>query len=275
MSCIVCESKNVKKLYKSLLKCLNCGFVWANLDISEKEIVKIYDDNYFFGGEYADYLQEKPALQKNFKRNLRIISKFVPSGRLLEIGCAYGFFLDLARQQYEVQGIDINENACKYAREQLNLDVVCGDFLEIEFKESYYDIIVSWATLEHLKNPHLYIEKVSHLLKKKGIFACTTCDIDSFLSKIRKSKWRVIHPPTHLNYYSIATLKKLFAKYNMDEIYTSRIGQYRTINSVLYKIFTQYPCFYKFYSMLKKLELDKWCFYLNTFDVIFMCAIKK
>ncbi|MDO8609668.1 MAG: class I SAM-dependent methyltransferase, partial [bacterium] len=188
MSCIICNNDHTEKLYDILLKCSNCGYIWANPDISKKQLSNLYNDNYFFGGEYVDYLQEKQVLQKNFQRNLKIISKFITSGRLLEIGCAYGFFLDLARKQYQVQGIDINDNACKYAREKLCLDVTCGDFLEIDFKNNYYDVIVMWATLEHLKSPQIYIEKITTLLKPNGIFAFSTLDIDSLLPKIRKNK---------------------------------------------------------------------------------------
>jgi hypothetical protein len=75
------------------------------VNVTKESLDEMYSGDFFKGGEYVDYLKEEPALRRSFKRNLKLISNFCPSGRLLEIGCAYGFFLDVAKRQYEAQGI--------------------------------------------------------------------------------------------------------------------------------------------------------------------------
>lgn len=274
MPCVVCGDESVNKLYSSLLRCLSCGFVWANLDPNQKEINKIYDDSYFFSGEYLDYIKEQRALEKNFKRNLKIISKFIPSGQLLEIGSAYGFFLNLAKKHYKVQGVEINQNACKYAGERLGLDVICGDFLNTNFKTNYYDLVTMWATLEHLKDPHLYIKKISSLLRKNGVFVCSTVDINSILARIQKDKWRQIHPPSHLSYFSQSSLTMLLAKYGLKKIRLFRLGEYRSVDNVLYTTLASKNKFHKLYSLIRKLKLNRGLFYFNTYDTIYMIASK-
>lgn len=275
MPCIVCGNDKTKKLYDVLLQCLGCGFIRADSDVTQEDLKELYDKKYFFGEEYADYLKEEKALRKNFKRNLKLISKFCPSGRMLEIGCAYGFFLDLARQNYDVEGIEINEEACSYAKEQFNLNVKCGDFLEHDFTENYYDIVAMWATIEHVKSPDLYIKKISRLLKPGGIFVCTAPDIGSTLAKIQKKKWRQIHPPTHLNYFSKNTLEKLLNNCDLNLIKTIWLGEYRTTNQALYIILVLRNKMEKLYDFFDKLGLTQAVFYLNTYDQICTVAAKK
>lgn len=274
MTCIVCGNKDTKKIYDILLQCNICNYIWADVEVSAESLRKVYDKGYFFGDEYSDYLKEEKALRKSFERNLKLISKYRSSGRMLEIGCAYGFFLDTARNNYDVEGIDISDDACKYAREQLELNVRCEDFIEKKFKENHYDVIVMWATLEHLKDPSLYVEKISSILKPGGIFVCTTPDIGSPLARIQKSKWRQIHPPTHLSYFSKNTIEKLFSKYNLKLVETTWLGEYRTIDQALYIILVLQNKMEKLYSFIKNLKLNKGIFYLNTYDQMCTVAVK-
>ena len=71
----------------------------------------------FSGGHpdgYADYRGAEPILRREFARTVKFIRKYRPAGRLLDIGCAYGFFLEEARPFYEVAGIEIAEHAAEF-----------------------------------------------------------------------------------------------------------------------------------------------------------------
>jgi len=275
MPCIVCGKEKTVKLYDVLLQCLGCGFIRANLNVTKESLDEMYSGDFFKGGAYVDYLNEEKVLTKSFKRDLKLVSKFCPSGRMLEIGCAYGFFLNLAKDQYDAQGIDIGKEACAYAKEQLKLDVICGDFLEHEFKENYYDIIVMWATIEHLEDPRLYIKKISRLLKPGGVFICTAPDIGSVVAKIRKKRWRQINLPTHLNYFTKSTLEKLLGNYGLKMIKTRWLGEYRTIDNTLYIILVLRNKMEWLYSWLKKWGLNRGWYYLNTYDQLCAIVVKQ
>src|ERR1700693_689169 len=118
--CLVCDgTMGPDQRLTGLLRCRVCGFVTADLAISGREIEAIYGRDYFHGREYADYEFEGPSLKLNFRRRLQTLKRFVPdhSGkRLFEIGCAYGFFLELARSEFMcVGGVDISDDAVRYA----------------------------------------------------------------------------------------------------------------------------------------------------------------
>ena len=99
-NCIVCGGGCFENFYTGLLKCQDCGYVFADLHLTDEEFFELYRRNYFFGNEYCDYIAYKKVLQKNFKLRLRVLMNFIDPLRhknLLEIGSAYGFFLEIAK----------------------------------------------------------------------------------------------------------------------------------------------------------------------------------
>lgn len=196
-------------------------------------------------------------------------------GELLEIGAAYGFSLNMARDYFErVAGVEINKDACDYSRKRFDLELHHGDFLKIEFQENEFDAVVSWATFEHLQTPHLYIEKISRLLKKGGIFALTTVDIDGMIPRLRKSKWRQIHPPSHVSYFSRKTLTLLLERYGFRIKFCKYLGNHRSMDNVLYGIMALIYKKPHFYNFAKRIGLTRGSFYLNLYDLIYVVAEK-
>ncbi len=273
---MVCGGKDSSGLFRGLLKCATCGFVWADLRLSEEDLRKMYEKNYFFGGEYRDYLAEEGPIRKDFERNLKLLLPHSSGGKLLELGSAYGFFLDRAKPHFSsVEGVELNAEASRYAREKLNLKVGCGDFLSMDLPSSTFDTLVCWATLEHLQTPDLYIEKISRLLKPGGVFAFTTCDMETLIPKLRGAKWRTIHPPTHVSYWSRRSLEWILKRFGMTTLFYKHIGQVRSVDSVLYAVLVLNGLAPKLYAFIKKLGLARGTFYMNTFDVIYMAVRKE
>src|SRR5260370_17234881 len=104
-----------------------------------------------------------------------------------------------------------------------------------------------WDPIEHLRAPHLYVEKIARLTEPGSLLAVTTADVESFNSRLRGKSWRMIHPPTHLHYFSAATLTRLFDRYDFEVIYNRYCGFYRSFGNVAYNIFVlrqQSPCLF-------------------------------
>lgn len=277
--CIICKGTNAVPFYSGLLKCQGCGHVFADLHLDEKELSEIYRKDYFFGNEYSDYIADKDVLQKNFKLRLRILKKYIDPyyhKSLIEIGSAYGFFLDVVRHDFDsVQGIDITEDGVRYAREKLNLNILHGDFLGVDLDNQKFDVVCLWDTIEHLSYPHLYIEKISKHTKAGSLLAITTGDIESLNARIKKDKWRLIHPPTHIHYFSIAALTKLLGNYGFDVIYNRYCGFYRSVNNVAYNVLVLRKRLLWLYNLLRKSGITNLDFYLNLYDIMYVIARKS
>lgn len=276
--CLVCGGTYRNANLAGLLTCSRCHFVTADMQLSRDELRRLYSANYFAGREYKDYLGERSLIEKHFRIRLRRLLRFVTNPaekRLLEIGCAYGFFLSVARSQFrDIVGLDISEDAVAYMRRELGLPGTAADFLEYEMDERA-DVVCLWDTIEHLDKPHLYIEKLSDVMNSGGVVAITTGDISSIVARFRGARWRQIHPPTHLHYFSKATLVRLLANYGFSVRYCGYEGMFRSLDTIAYIVLNikhQKPALYR---ALKEMGLLRWNLYLNLYDILFVVAEKK
>src|ERR1700693_722426 len=276
-NCLVCGGKFRPSRIRGLLTCEECKFTTANLTLSEEQLRQLYTGSYFAGNEYRDYVADRSVVEKQFRVRLRRLLQFVtgaPSKNLFEIGCAHGFFLQVARNAFHsVEGIDISEDAIAYARQNLGLQAWSSEFLTYQFA-ALPDLICLWDTIEHLSRPDLYIQKMADSLPRKGLLALTTGDLDSWLARTRGSKWRQIHPPTHLHYFSRKTLSRLLRRYGFETKFMGSEGMYRSVDTMAYIVLCLKHNLPGLFSCLRRTHFLNWDLYLNLGDIIFVVAEK-
>lgn len=236
---------------------------------------ELYGEEYFSRDEYLDYKSQYPTLARNFDRYLQLMRQHgAGEGRLLEVGSAYGFFLVEARRFFEVEGIDVCAEAIAYGREQFGLNLYCADFREFETTRPY-NVVCMWDTIEHLFHPREYLARARDLLVEGGHLFLTTGDIGSLLARFRGRKWRQIHPPTHLHYFSQATIRHLLERTGFRVMGIRRVGTYRDINNMLHglSLFGRR----QFVRWIAKKLVDRtgqrWAhrhLYVNLFDMMFV-----
>ena len=274
-SCLVCNNPNFLPYLKGLLKCTSCGFVTTDLKLDKEDMKRIYGKEYFFGNEYVDYKKDKDILQKNFLNRLKTIANYKKGGSLVEVGCAYGFFLELAKKYFSVKGFEICQDAVDFAK-GLSLDVESRDFVSAEILKSSVDVVAMWDVVEHLIDPRLYIAKANYILKQDGLLCITTGDIGSLNARIRKEKWRMIHPPTHLHYFSKDTLRLLLEKNGFQIVHQEYISVVRSVKQIAYSLLmlgeNRYATLFK---VLEKIKLTNLQFSINLRDVVLVVAKKN
>src|SRR6185295_5740036 len=96
--CLVCGGSSPQRpVLAGLSQCERCSFV-TYPETSAIDVSTLYDAGYFHGASYPDYTGQEASLRRSMRQHLSQMESFGPlSGSLLEIGCAYGFFLDEAR----------------------------------------------------------------------------------------------------------------------------------------------------------------------------------
>lgn len=276
--CIICGSDRNRSLYAGILECRECGHVFADLQLSDEELFDLYGKKYFFGEEYSNYLADKKVIQKNGRLRMKILKTFIDSARhkrLLEIGCAYGFFLDTVKDEFDsVQGIDITDDGIRYAQEQLKLNVIREDFLKYDFGRQKFDMVCMWDTVEHLRDPHRYIEKISKCMESGALIAITTGDIKSINARLNGRKWRLIHPPTHIHYFSKKNLERMLNNYGFEILYNKYCGFYRSIDIAAYRLLALNKKTRFLYDFLSKTGLTGIDFYSNLYDITYVIGRK-
>lgn len=279
--CIVCQSAQFTPIYNNtLLQCDACEFITANLQVNEQLLKEIYSENYFKGEEYLDYVQDQEGLQKNFRQRLRYILKLYNQSSLkasLEIGAAYGFFGDILKHSMpslKYIGLDIVPEAIDYGKKNFALDLLCADYLQQDFQQKFTDVFM-WDVIEHLPQPDLFLDKIASEQEPGGRLYITTGDIGALVPRIKKQKWRLIHPPSHLHYFSKATIAKLLETrgYLVKQIKYPMI--YRNLRLIYYSLFILNKKPNKIISFFYKIIPNKMFIPFNTFDIMFVVAEKS
>lgn len=277
--CVACGGTKLHPWHSNLLKCPDCGHCRFGSEVSEEQLRTLYNEDYFTGGEYENHLAEAACFQKNFRLRMKALRQLLDPTRhqtLLEIGCGYGIFLDLVRHDFKFAiGIDIAESAIRYARERFGLNAICGEFLEMDFKGQTFDVVCLWDTLEHLPDPARYVEKIECVTRPGALLAITTGDIESLNARLRGSRWRMIHPPSHLHYFSRKSLSRLLERHGFKVVHVQYCGYYRSLRRMVHNIVLLRWKRPTLYAALSKLGIPDFGLYLNLYDILYVIACKR
>lgn len=104
--------------------------------------------------------------------------------------------------------------------------------------ENNFDFVCMLATIEHVLNPSLFINKIANILKPGGGFIITTPNIGSLFAKLCGRRWRHIGPPYHISYFSHKSISFLLQKYGFSVLSVDSLGQYYNFGSVLQYLFS-------------------------------------
>jgi SAM-dependent methyltransferase len=279
-ACTVCGGSDFELIYNGILKsCATCTHVVANMQLDKDFLETVYHDNYFLGEEYVDYVRDKLILQRNFSRRLAKLSSvttFRQGQRVLEIGCAYGFFGEVLVTTFpfiDYIGFDVVPHACHHATHELRLNVKCVDFLEYPDPPVCTHVFM-WDVIEHLNDPHRYIEKISGILEKGGKIYITTGDISAVLPRFQKEKWRMIHPPSHLHYFSKKTLTLLLERYDLKIVRIDYPATARSLRQIYYSLSLLNKKRNRFKDFVYSHIPEDASISLNTYDIMLAVAEK-
>jgi SAM-dependent methyltransferase len=146
-----------------------------------------------------------------FQQRCQVLDRFVRKGsRVLDIGCAYGYFLEIAQQAgYAVSGVEINKEMARRVQERLGISCSSGADLDDLPSSQTFDCITMFDTIEHLEDPCRTLVACHRRLAPQGHLALTTPNIGSWVARLMGSHWPHVTPEEHLYYFDADTLRKM------------------------------------------------------------------
>lgn len=236
---------------------------------------QIYNESYFSGAEYVNYIADRAVHDSNSARKWSLLKSYFRSSSdylpiqdeisVLELGCAHGFFLDYLRRQNvkSLFGLDVSHSAIEYAQKNH------GTFFSAErvpdnFK---YNCLVMWDLWEHLEKPLNTLHRYAEPLPAGALVALTTVDASSVLARLRGSAWRQLHPPSHLHYPTGPALRSTFEKMSFEVVVQSYFPVARSLETYLKA--AGVPCD-NWPENILRIPLR-----LNTYDTQILIARKK
>ena len=233
--CPVCGSKEWTKRYKidswAIEECNTCGFAKIDPMPVRENRAECYS---------AEKVVERNVKQKNSLQKLsrffkKLFSKLTkrdksaifynklrrylpPKSRILDIGCGDGSFICKAKEDFACSGIEISEYLASLARKRPGINVVSGNFLNMEFNRGEYDGVTLISLLEHLDDPLQAMKKCFEFLRPDGVLLLKTVNYSCLNRKVKKAGWTGFRPPDHVIYFNPSNLELLLKKVGFKKI---------------------------------------------------------
>lgn len=233
--CKLCGSAKKKLRYSidsyDVVECNGCGVVFVDLH-KDFNVSNLYSSEYYL--ERQEYYLKNSIVDPiygfenpniiDFKEGLELVESFKHNGRLLDVGCAMGIFLSMAKERgWEVFGVDISDYAISFARERFGLSCFVGQLKDANLPDKHFDVITLWDAVEHFENPLEELKEIKRVLDDDGIILFDTPNVDSLMRLFAHWIYRAtgglfkypvkkLYHQFHLYYFSPRTLRMLLDK---------------------------------------------------------------
>jgi SAM-dependent methyltransferase len=224
-------------LHDRLVRCRRCELVYVSPRPKQASIEQAYAEV-----DNTTYLDQGNERIATFRRAARwLIDRGVPMGRLLDVGCAGGFFIRAAKDAgWAAQGIEISKHLCEFARNQLGVEVIQGTIQTVKFPGHFFDVISFWDVLEHVADPADALNWTRQLLKLDGALVINYPDYDSLFAKILGRRWWFLID-VHIYYFTPETLTKLLRKCGFEPQYERRHLQVLRLGYIARRVQGMFP----------------------------------
>lgn len=287
MQCLLCKTTLDKYLYKNgywLYRCGRCHLAETDLKRDYSAFVKeFYSQGYYEGdptrSAYADYELDKPLITKNMQKFLSFVAEKKPTGKLLDVGCAFGYVVELALQKgYDAYGFDPSSFAVQKAGALVGkARIKEGTIAEVKYPKASFDVITMFDVFEHLEDPLSDVKKLTSYLKPDGIIIIATGDTQSIAAKVMKRRWTFFIPPQHIFFFNRKNVTTLLTKSGLTPFQWHRVGKWLSLGYVLHLARTTGESFLArfVYDMVRKTILMRFPLYVPMKDNMVILARKS
>ena len=204
----------------SVIDCSSCGFRHVVPPLSERELAKLYEND-FYTKEKPNYFKETkedlPWWMATYNNYYSLMEKYTKGRKILDVGSGPGHFLACGKKRgWNVLGIEPSPRACAYAKRR-GLPVV-NDFFNFENlkKHGPFDVVHMSLVLEHVPNPINFLRDARKLLKPAGLLAVFSPNDYNPLQRVLREElkfkpWWIV-PRHHLNYFDFKSMKELLIR---------------------------------------------------------------
>ena len=213
-------------------RCRQCGLVFLHPQPTESFLTEHYQ--HYLPGEAQNMELWRHMMLPVMTRSAMLIEERVPPpGRLLDVGCGYGFFLEIMeRRGWRVEGIEIGATGREYARHTLNLEVSEQPLPRPDWPPGQFDVITLFYVIEHLADPRAVLTEARRLLRPGGLLLLRWPHTTPLARLLRPwaASVKLYQAPSHLFDFSPRTMTKMLTDVGFERIETTIGGWTRPEN---------------------------------------------
>ncbi len=181
-----------------MVKCRSCGFEWASSPAPVLEVG---------GSNYTHYVRARELKKAHFRRQL---GRLGPGRgrRLLDVGCAAGFLLEVAMEAgFDAHGVETSAAFADATTPALAGRVLYRPFETVEFSDPF-DVVTMFDVLEHSDEPRALLGKAKALLREGGTLLLQIPCVDSW-SRAALGRYWFHYAHGHRAYFTRDTFARL------------------------------------------------------------------
>jgi len=195
-----------------LSRCNRCGCLWATDERQHEEVLlnaySRVNDAYFDSEQVGQR-------HRDFYKWLETLIEQHQSGRyILDVGCGDGSFLSALSDKWIKRGVEPSAAGTELSRKK-NLDVTLGT-LQCSVQPYHVDLISALDVIEHVVDPHIFIDSVKQHLNPNGKVLLLTGDSASYPARIAGPQWSYLRWCGHISVFSARGLKTLLESHGFE-----------------------------------------------------------
>ncbi len=242
--CPLCKGARFKTYVRAkertVVECLDCGLRALNPMPSLGDMEEINEETVhpFFSAT----LEDEESYRAYFAHKLDDLQRQRPTGRLLDVGCGAGFFLDAARKRgYNVAGVDLSPVPARYCRDTLGLDVTIGSLYDYKAPTNNFDIVTMFQTIEHDPHTAEICAELYRIMAPGGVLMITTPAADGFVARVMGKRWFGYRNVEHITFLSRKSLRRALEQGGFEVLFVDiEHGKRLTAKYVLNRLVNYY-----------------------------------
>lgn len=285
VACGLCGSSERRVKFEdgpfAVVTCSKCELTYVTPRLVDAALIEqVYDEQYWSSDAakvrgYTDYRADAPLYVRTYKRRFALVERhFARPGRVLDVGCAAGYFLSVAQQRgWDVQGYEPSDAIRPEAERRLGAGRVRGgEFASAGFEKGSFDLVTYWDVIEHIPDGVAALAAARELLKPGGKLLIETQNVDSRAAKVLGKRWQHYKHAEHIYHFNARTIADLLGRAGFEILENKPWlgGKYVSMGFIAERAGRLHPALS---TLLKPLELLRSkAVYVNLLDEMIVVA---
>jgi 2-polyprenyl-3-methyl-5-hydroxy-6-metoxy-1,4-benzoquinol methylase len=264
----------------SVVRCQGCSLVFVSPRVAADQVARIYGADYWrspaakdYG--YTDYRADAPHWLRTYRRRAQVLDgRVAPGGRILDIGCAAGFFLEVMREKgFDGWGLEVSAPIASEARRRLGEDrIAVGTLTDHPYPPGEFDLVSFWDVVEHLPDPVDALTRARQLLRPGGLLLVETQNIESRFAKVMGRRWQHFKQTEHLYHFSPSTVTRLLeaSGFRVEYLTARWAGKYVGLDFIAERAGKVHPSLSRALAPISRFR--RVAPYINLFDEMIVMA---